>query len=43
MGFVNKKKYLSPQVETVLLTIEDILNGSDVLIDGSELFGETQN
>ena len=34
-----KKNYISPEINTTLLTIADILNGSDVLIDGSELFG----
>lgn len=36
------KKYNAPQLEITVLTVQDILNGSDVLIDGSELFG-TEN
>ena len=36
------KKYNAPQFEVTLLTSQDILNGSDVLIDGSDLFG-TEN
>ena len=34
-----KKNYISPEINTTALTSADILNGSDVLIDGSELFG----
>ena len=34
-----KKKYISPEINTTALTSADILNGSDVLIDVSELFG----
>ncbi len=39
------KKYLTPSIEKVVLTEKDILTGSDVLIDGSDLFGtdETQD
>ena len=33
------KKYNAPQLEITVLTSQDILNGSDVLIDGSDLFG----
>ena len=35
-----KKNYTSPEINLTALTNADILNGSDVLIDGSELFGE---
>ena len=37
-----KKNYISPEINTTALTNADILNGSDLLIDGSELFG-TEN
>ena len=33
------KKYTAPVFEVTALTQQDILNGSDVLIDGSDLFG----
>ena len=36
-----KKNYISPEINTTLLTNADILNGSDVIIDGSGLFGDT--
>ena len=36
---MKKNKYISPEIEAVKLTVEDIINGSYVLIDGSELFG----
>ena len=36
------KKYTAPVFEVTALIQQDILNGSDVLIDGSELFG-TEN
>ena len=36
-----KKKYTSPDLELTSLSREDILNGSDVLVDGSDLFGTT--
>ena len=36
------KKYIRPELEAVVITEKDILNGSDVLIDGSGLFGEDQ-
>ena len=35
-----KKKYISPQIDTMVFADNDILNGSDVLIDGSSLFSE---
>ena len=35
-----KKQYVSPELSKVVITNNDILNRSDVLIDGSELFGE---
>ena len=35
------KKYLPPAIETLALTNADILAASDVLIDGSDLFGST--
>ena len=34
------KKYTSPEINLTALTNADILNGSDVLIDGSSLFAE---
>ncbi len=37
-----KQSYLAPELEVVKLAKEDILNGSDVLIDGSDLFGTTE-
>ena len=37
-----KKNYTSPELNTTVLTNADILNGSDTLIDASELFG-TEN
>ena len=33
------KKYKPPTLEEVKISNEDILNGSDVLIDGEALFG----
>jgi hypothetical protein len=41
-GNLMMKKYTAPVFEVTALTQQDILNGSDVLIDGSELFG-TEN
>ena len=35
------KKYTKPSIETTALTIKDILAASEVLIDGSGLFGDT--
>lgn len=37
------QKYTKPLVEATKLSSEDILNGSDVLIDGSDLFGTDEN
>lgn len=37
-----KKNYTAPEITTIAFTNADILNGSDVLIDGSTLFGEEQ-
>ena len=34
------KKYQSPEMKLVNISNEDILNGSDVLINGELLFGE---
>ena len=34
------KKYTTPAIETTALTKSDILAQSDVLIDGSDLFGD---
>lgn len=34
------KKYTAPTLEAVLITDKDILAGSDVLINGEELFGD---
>ncbi len=36
------KKYVKPEIEMTVLTNADILNGSDVLIDGSDLFDTTE-
>ena len=33
------KKYKTPTLEEVKISNEDILNGSDVLINGEDLFG----
>ncbi len=33
------KEYLTPAIEVTLLSRQDILSASDVLIDGSDLFG----
>ena len=33
------KKYVSPSLETTVLTSADILAESDVLINGEDLFG----
>lgn len=33
-----KKNYTAPEIETVKLSSEDILNGSDVLINAEDLF-----
>lgn len=38
-----KKNYISPELEALKLTKEDILSQSDVLIDGSDLFGTGEN
>lgn len=35
-----KKNYTTPEINLTALTNADILNGSDVLIDGSSLFDE---
>lgn len=37
-----KKQYFKPQLEEIKLSKEDILSGSDVLINGENLFGTTQ-
>ncbi len=34
-----KKNYITPEIQTVEITAVDILAGSDVIIDGSDLFG----
>ena len=34
------KKYQAPTLETTAITNADILAGSDVLINGEDLFGE---
>ena len=36
------KKYISPEIKLIEITQNDILVGSDVLIDGSGLFDEQQ-
>ena len=38
-----KNKYTSPILNINLISEKDILLGSDVLIDGSQLFEETEN
>lgn len=35
-----KKNYTSPEINLTSITSADILNGSDVIIDGSSLFDE---
>ena len=35
-----KKNYKAPEVNMTVIANSDILAGSDVLIDGSDLFGE---
>lgn len=37
---MNKKEYVSPKLQTHLISLGDILAGSDVLINGADLFGE---
>ena len=37
---VMKKNYTTPEINLTALSNADILNGSDVLIDGSSLFDE---
>lgn len=39
---MTKKQYTRPEMDTVKLSTEDILNVSDVLIDGSSLFETAQ-
>ena len=34
------KKYITPTLDATTITSKDILAGSDVLIDGKDLFGE---
>lgn len=36
------KEYLTPAIEVTLLSQQDILNGSEVLINGSDLFGTSE-
>ena len=36
------KKYFAPEVNFTKITLNDILSGSDVLIDGSGLFEEQE-
>lgn len=38
-----KNKYIPPELGVILLTNSDILNGSDVIIDGSSLFNDEEN
>ncbi len=35
-----KKQYTKPQLKEIVSSNEDIMNGSDVEIDVSDLFGE---
>lgn len=37
---MEKKQYTCPELHTLAMSEKDILSGSDVLIDGSDLFGE---
>ena len=39
-GETYMNKYVSPEIEVTLLLTEDILTGSDVLIDGGDLWEE---
>ena len=41
--FMNKRAYQSPVVTVSSLSDEDILLGSDVIIDGSTLWQENDN
>ena len=38
-----KQKYISPQLDVSMLSREDLLNASDTLKDGSDLFGTDEN
>ena len=38
-----KQTYLAPELEVTKISREDILAGSDVLIDGSDLFTTTED
>lgn len=38
-----KNKYIPPEIGVILLANSDILNGSDVIIDGSSLFNDEEN
>jgi len=40
---MSKNRYISPEIEAVNITKTDILTGSDVIIDGSGLFDDTQD
>ena len=40
---MNKKHYSAPTLEATLISQSDILLQSDVLIDGSDLFGENND
>ena len=33
-----KNSYSKPEIQLVVISLNDLLNGSDVLIDGSDLF-----
>ena len=37
-----KREYIKPEIEKIAITNTDILNGSDVLVDGSDLFATEQ-
>ena len=37
------KKYAAPDIQLLALTKQDVLAASDVLIDGSDLFGTEEN
>ena len=40
---MNKKHYSAPTLEATLISQSDILAQSDVLIDGSDLFADSED
>lgn len=35
-----KKNYIAPEITVSVLSVENLMIGSDVIIDGGDLFGE---